>query len=67
MSEKCRLEINTSFGELELKIPSRFRAELAANKSFAEISVDGSPNPQPEGIIWIDANASFGELEITYI
>lgn len=67
VSEKCRLEINTSFGELELKIPSRFRAELAANKSFAEISVDGSPNPQPEGIIWIDANASFGELEITYI
>lgn len=67
LGEKCRLDVNSSFGELTLKIPSRYRAELAVSKSFAECSVHGHPDPEPEGVIYIDANLSFGELEVKYI
>lgn len=67
VSENCRIEVNSSFGELCLRIPSRFQAEMAVIKSFAECSVQGHPDPNPEGIICIDANVSFGELTVKYI
>lgn len=67
VAENCRIELSSSFGETELRIPSRYRVELRGNKSFGETEVYGHPDPDPEGIIRIDASVSFGELSIRYI
>ena len=67
VAENCRIEVNTSFGETVLKIPSRYRAELTVGKSFAQAEVYGHPDPEPEGVIYISANVSFGELSVKYI
>lgn len=67
VAENCRIEINSSFGETVLRIPSRFRAELRGSESFGETEICGHPDPEPEGIIHIDASVSFGELSVKYI
>lgn len=67
VGENCRIDVSSSFGELCLRIPSRYQAEMAVSKSFAECSVQGRPDPNPEGIIRINANVSFGELTVKYI
>lgn len=67
VADHCRIEVNSSFGETVLRIPSRFRVELRGSRSFAETNVCGHPDPEPEGIIHIDASVSFGELSIRYI
>lgn len=67
VAENCRIEISSSFGETVLRIPSRYRVELRGGKSFAETEVYGHPDPEPEGIIHIDASVSFGELSVKYI
>ncbi len=67
VAENCRIELNCSFGETVLRIPSRYRVELRGGKSFAETEVYGHPDPDPVGVIHIDASVSFGELSIKYI
>ena len=63
----CRMEVNTSFGEATILVPKRFAVKAASSASFAEVSVVGHPDPDPQGIIAVEANASFGNIVIRYI
>lgn len=67
LAPNCHLTVNSSFGEITLLIPRRYRAELTLSKSFADADVHGAPDSQPEGVMHISANLSFGELTIRYI
>lgn len=67
VTDNCRIEVSTSFGETELRIPGRFRVELVGNTSFGEAEIYGHPDPEPAGTIFIDGNVSFGELTVKYI
>jgi hypothetical protein len=58
---------NCSFGELTLCVPRRFRAEVNASTSFGNVEIDGVPCSEPEGILYVDARANFGEITIDYI
>ncbi len=67
VSENCFVDATCSFGELKLLVPRRFRVEPRADTAFAAVNVKGHPAPEAEGIIFLDANASFGQIEIRYI
>ncbi len=67
LSEDCSLEVNCSFGELNLLVPRRFTVQTDSSTAFAEISVKGEPDPGNQGILSLEANASFGEITVQYI
>ena len=67
LAEHCALEANCSFGELTVLIPSRYQVVLDGSSAFAHVDICGQPNDSVEGIIYIDANASFGEICVEYI
>jgi transcriptional regulator with XRE-family HTH domain len=67
VSEDCTITANCSFGELRLLVPRRFRVENDASTAFASVDISGHPDPEPAGIINLDASVSFGEIEIKYI
>ncbi len=67
VTENCYIQGNCSFGELRVMVPRRFRVEPRTGTTFAEVHMVGHPDSQTEGIIFLDANVSFGEIEIRYI
>lgn len=67
ISDNCHLKADCSFGELEILVPSRWEVRPDSSKAFASIEINGHPDAQPEGIIYLECNASFGQIEITYI
>ena len=67
VGENCRVDANCAFGELNLLVPRRYRVEPNVSTSFAAMEVSGQPDPQPQGVIYLEASASFGEICIQYI
>ncbi len=67
ISETCTLEASSSFGQLNLLVPRRFRVECDSHTAFAAVDTKGSPDNQPEGIITLHASINFGELCIRYL
>lgn len=67
VSEHCSIDASCSFGELTLLVPRQFQVRQSASSSFAEVSINGHPYDDTVGIIYIKANASFGEISIRYI
>ena len=67
ISENCHIQADCSFGELTILVPRRWQVEPATSKAFASVEISGHPDAQPEGIIYMDCNVSFGEIEIEYI
>lgn len=63
----CMVSANCSFGELTLLVPRCYEVCSYNAVSFAEIHISGQPDEHPQGIIKVDAHASFGEIVIRYI
>ena len=63
----CRIDTNCSFGELEILVPRQYRVEPNCSSSFGSVDIKGRPDTEPQGIIHLDANASFGEISVRYI
>ena len=67
LAEDCSVSASCSFGELTLLVPRRFEVCSYNATSFAEISTNGHPDANPEGVLKLDAHASFGEIVIQYV
>ena len=67
VTDDCEIGAKCSFGQLNLLVPRRFRVEPDSRTAFASMDIQGSPDPNPAGIICLDANVSFGEIQIRYI
>ena len=64
----CRIDAHCSFGELEVLVPRHFRVECGTrSNAFGNIEIKGHPDPEPAGIISLDANVSFGEVTVCYV
>ena len=63
----CAIEGSCSFGEVLLKVPSKFRVEPYSSTAFASIEFDGQPNAEPQGVIQLKTSVSFGEVTVEYI
>ena len=67
VSDDCTVEMNISFGDCTLLVPSRYHVELVKNVSFATANLKGAPAPTCDGIIRVIANVSFGEATVWYV
>lgn len=67
VSGDCRIDADCSFGELNLRIPRHYRAQVDANKAFGSVEEKGSPDANVRGVITVSANANFGSICIRYI
>ena len=63
----CTIDVSCSFGELTIKVPSRYRIEAEAGTSFGNFEIKGAPDPEPAAVINLDASVSFGEICVKYI
>ena len=63
----AELDVDASFGELTVLVPRRFAASIHQDTSFSGISVNGQPDENPSGTIYLDADVSFGSLVIEYV
>ena len=67
VAENCTIDANCSFGELVFLVPRKYHVKPDCSTAFASVSIDGQPDPQPAGIIYINASVSFGEICVEYI
>ena len=66
-AEDCSIEATCSFGQLTLLVPKCCRVEPEASTAFADFSTKGCPDPNADITISLDANVSFGHIEVQYI
>ena len=67
IQEGCTIDASCSFGELILLIPRKYRAEINSGTAFASVDTQGQHDAQPEGVIYINGNVSFGEITVKYV
>lgn len=67
VSPNCEIEANVSFGEITFRVPQHIRIECSKHTAFGDVSVKGHPDPNADTVIYLTANASFGEICIQYI
>ncbi len=67
LADQCRIEANTSFGDLTVWVPSKYQVQCASSTAFASVEIDGKPDPLPAGTIQLVANASFGQITVEYV
>lgn len=63
----CTIEASCNFGELNLRVPRKYEIKPHSSSSFGGVDVEGAPQEVPEAVIHLDANVSFGAIEIEYI
>ena len=67
VSDDCHVALDCSFGELKLRVPRRFAVQCSEDSSFGAISYSGHPDSQPAGVIYINADVSFGQINVEYV
>lgn len=67
VAPNCVMDANCSFGEIVYKVPHKFRVECSNRTAFGNVDISGHPDPNPVGVIALNANASFGEVSVVYI
>lgn len=63
----ARVDLSCSFGQLNIRVPRTCRVEHIDSSSFASVELEGRPSDDAPDRIILNCNASFGEIEITYI
>lgn len=67
VSANCKIDATCSFGQLNLLVPRKYRVHADSHTAFAALSIKGQPDPEPLGIIELDASVNFGEIQVRYI
>ncbi len=66
-AEDCRIDAKCSFGELEIIVPDSCRIEPLTHTAFANVQVNGQPAPDAKNVIYLNCDASFGQIEVQYL
>lgn len=67
VAEDCSVEATCSFGSLCLLVPRRFAVQTESSTAFASVGFIGQPDSNPQGVIHLEASASFGEITVKYV
>lgn len=67
IADGCVLELNCSFGELELLIPRSCRIEPNISTSFASFDIKGSPAQDASVRIYVNGSSNFGNITLRYL
>lgn len=67
IADQSHIGLGCSFGTLNLLIPKSCCAKPETSTAFAEVQIKGAPDPNAETTVYLECNASFGEIVIQYI
>ncbi len=67
IADGCHLDLDCSFGELNVQIPRTCRVVPRVDTSFADFSLKGEPSPDAAVTVYVDGSVSFGEITVSYI
>lgn len=67
VAENCTVEANCAFGELTILVPKRYHVKTNPSSAFGSIQHQDNPESNPQDSILLDANVSFGKIQILYI
>jgi len=67
LRENCRIDLECSFGQLQLLVPRRFRVEPDNDTTFGSVEITGNPDETAVGILHVDCDVSFGRISLIYI
>ena len=67
VASNCVIHADCSFGELTILVPKKFRVEPSSDTSFASVDVTGHPDSEAVGVIRLNADVSFGHIDIEYV
>ena len=63
----CHLDLNCSFGELNLLVPRCCAARPNNSTAFASVSTKGQPDPDAKHFLTVDCDVSFGQITLQYL
>ena len=67
VAENCTIEADCAFGELEILVPRPYEVKTNPSTFCGSIDHQGHPDPNPQGIILLNGEVSFGSIRIIYI
>ena len=67
LAENCQISANCAFGELTVLVPKRFRVDIHSSTAFGNVEQKGSPDPSSTEILYLECNASFGQILVRYL
>ena len=67
IAEDAQVDIECSFGELNLLVPSHCRVVNKVSTSFGDFKVEGQPDPDADCTLLVSGSVSFGEGNIRFI
>ena len=67
ITEGCTLDLDCSFGQLNLVVPRDCRVQSASGANFANVEIKGAPEAEVNATIEANCSANFGEISIQYI
>ena len=62
----CQLQADCSFGELTIVVPRQYTVIPDSSTSFASFDVLGHADAEPQGILRLQADVSFGSIIVQY-
>lgn len=67
IADGCSIELNCSFGSLEILVPRHIRVETISNSAFGSVEEKGNSDPDAQTTLSLECNVSFGEILIRHI
>ena len=67
VAENCTIDASCAFGELIILVPKCYQVRANPSHAFGSLEYQGHPDPNPRGTILLDANVSFGSIQVHYI
>lgn len=66
IADGCNIDLDCSFGALEIRLPKQYRAEPVSSSTFASVEVKGNPDPNASVTVNLNCDVSFGQITIRY-
>ncbi len=67
IADGCPIDLECSFGSLEILIPRQYRVEAASSSAFGNVEIKGAPDSGAQRSICLTCDANFGQITIRYI
>lgn len=67
IADGCTLELNCSFGDMEVLIPRGCRVESSISTAFAASDISGAPAADASATIYVNGSTSFGDIRLRYL
>ena len=67
IAPNCTVDANCAFGEIKILVPRYWEVKTNNACTLGSLEFKGQPDPNPRATILLNANISFGEVQIVYI